>query len=175
MVPECSDCIVICFLWKRAAIAIYGFDLLRSPADGKTVFMDTVPLLFYRVSKACDGRCPARRGRHEALYGRHLYRSASPRCACLCLFWYVWRHRHLVCVADRLDDSDRNVCIFLQAPELLTQWHPLHLLQSPPHCSNFPFFLSRTMLRTASPAAAANTAAVIKVPITVLLSAIRTL
>lgn len=46
----------------------------------------------------------------------------------------------------------------------MCQWHPLHLLQSPPHCSDLPFFLSRTMLRTAMPTTASSITNVIVVP-----------
>ena len=48
---------------------------------------------------------------------------------------------------------------------LLGQWQcPPQWLQSPPHCKDFPFFLSRTILLIASPTAAATRANVTTVP-----------
>ena len=44
------------------------------------------------------------------------------------------------------------------------QWHP-QCLHSPPHCRDFPFFLSRTILRTTNATTITNTNPTITVPI----------
>ena len=67
---------------------------------------DPVPVLFCRVGEAGCGRHSARCQHDETVYGCHLYRSDPARCSCNYTCKNAARiHRHLVCMASRLDHS----------------------------------------------------------------------
>ncbi len=93
----------LCLIWKIFTFTFYGSEFCHSTAHWKAVFMDSLPVLFCCLHKACGGWHSAWEGGNVKIYGSHIHRFDFARDLVFCsLRVSRFSYRHMVFLADWL-------------------------------------------------------------------------
>lgn len=113
MVFEYSVLYCLYLFRKIFIVIVYGSDIRGRFDDGQAVFVDFIAVLFCGIREVSGRRGVARNKCNASVYGGDIYRPCAACGAGICIIRTAsFRNRHLVRMANWLDDCDGTFAVF---------------------------------------------------------------